>query len=739
MKKLVVVALFFFFAGSLPGPAGVPVSQLVSEYIGGGLETAVTPTPQEAEFTDAFYPAGKEPDIVMPPGDYGAPETIKAQISDLFDGSTGDVRTQILVGGPARNPATRKALKHLKLEFPSDRGMEAYTLYAGPPAKGEGLLIILAGASAAADFWACQTLRQLTVRKDGIAYIRGASIRDWPAFPYRGNKQPRAWEHRFKANYSWFYPGANPELKAVFRQRGAWVNHVPKLDASEENITNLCAKAKAMCDSGVREFVLKYDDTELGMTPETEKRFGGDYYKAQAYFLTEMYNRIKGWNPANTVFFMPQVYWANALDVMEYAEGIKRAGGLPADMGLSFCGQEVMSERIPLDCVKTYQRLFGLTRQRAQIYDNWSRGGDLLPCAGRDPQLPEAVECLFNERGAGVPRITVYDYLWNPKAYDPERSLKLACRELAGRDPACYKALYDYVTTWNKERDRAGDLPRQAAVAQLRDSSAVFKAKLDALIPLLEKSPLAVEAKLAGELKGNVWEWGATAALARREAFQEFMIEHGYREIRARRAAEPMRIDGGLDEKTWSDADAQGAFSPLGGKTPPDALAPDADQTFVRVLYDETNLYVGVTMNFSKPPELPNWGKKHAPGTKANLGWRVPCVEINLDPDHDHKDFFQIQPNLQGWYSESHIEGWGSPLGSGPWWNSGMRFASHIEETKAVIEVSIPFSGLGATAKQGDRWGVQFCRNLNGYSSWSFMCDFLGFICPKQYGTLIFE
>ena len=33
--------------------------------------------------------------------------------------------------------------------------------------------------------------------------------------------------------------------------------------------------------------------------------------------------------------------------------------------------------------------------------------------------------------------------------------------QLAGRDPHCYRALYDYVATWNRERDRAVRLDRR--------------------------------------------------------------------------------------------------------------------------------------------------------------------------------------------------------------------------------------------------------------------------------------
>jgi hypothetical protein len=60
-----------------------------------------------------------------------------------------------------------------------------------------------------------------------------------------------------------------------------------------------------------------------------------------------------------------------------------------------------------------------------------------------------------------VNRITAYDLQWNPYAYDPVTSLKLACRELAHDDPDLYKAYYDFCTYWwhNRYPGCACDIP----------------------------------------------------------------------------------------------------------------------------------------------------------------------------------------------------------------------------------------------------------------------------------------
>ncbi|MHC4505996.1 MAG: DOMON domain-containing protein, partial [Planctomycetota bacterium] len=171
----------------------------------------------------------------------------------------------------------------------------------------------------------------------------------------------------------------------------------------------------------------------------------------------------------------------------------------------------------------------------------------------------------------------------------------------------------------------------------------------------------------------------------------------------------------------------------------PDVVTPDDNQTEVRLAYDDTYLYVGAEMRFTKPPKLPEWGKKMKPGEKTNLGWRISCMEICLDPERDRTSYFQIIPNLQDWLSEGHYGGWGSKVGSGAWWDSGIEFKTSVGEKVAVIEARIPFKNLGGVPRPGDRWGAQFSRNLNGTSTWSYMYDFLGFRCPKQFGTIEFE
>lgn len=724
--------------------AATPVKKIVPDYIGDKLELAVTPTPQHAAMKDDMLTIGPI-SIHMPPGEYGGPTTIKKQIETLLGDSKGSTPTRLLIGNASRNPTVAKVLKKANISISlKDKGDEAYHLYIGDdPEKAGGTVIVLAGNTPVADFWALQTLRQLLAEKNGVRYVQRGLISDWPQFPKRGNKRPKVWEHRFKANYAWFSVAHKQQFRNVFRTKGAAIRHFKSINpASSKWMDEIKAWARKSFDAGKREFVFKYDDTGYGMAEATRKKYKDNYFAAQQAFLTEMFKTIKSWDPNVDVFFMPQPYWTNAHDIIEYGAGLKEAGGLPVGLGMSFCGQEVIPTNISLGSVELAQKTLGFSGHKAQIYENYSRGGDFFAYHGRDPHLTELVECIFPERGTPVTRITVYDYLWNPVAYNPERSLKLACRELAGRDPARYKALYDYVVAWNSMRDKASFMPMKEARKQMMDSTSKLRAEYDKLCPQLEGSALAKTTGLAKSfLEGE--NWGESAALKMREKFVPLMSKHGYREGTAQSTKETITIDGNLNEPAWKNAKSLGKFVGFkqmkSEKNPLAPIVPEKDQTEVRILYDDTYLYIGALLHHSKPPKLPKWGLKKKEGERANLAWRVPNIELMIDPNFDRDSYLQIALNLQGWYSEVHYGGFGSKIGTGPWWKSNLKFKVTVGDKQSFIEVRIPFSSLGGKPKPGDKWGFQIGRNLNGYSNWSYMYEFDGFRHPLHFGTLIFE
>jgi len=751
--------------------------------MGGGLDAAITPTPREAKLPDRFYQIAKAA-VVCPKG-YPRPvtteklaqglgvETVEAEAT-AWDWEAG-IDVVVLVGDAKRNPLVAEALKQVAVESkgaePSlelddqkraTMGYEGYVLFSGwyPPKRVN--LVILAGNSPAGDFWAVQSLRQMAATKRDRAgkalgrFMREGTIVDWPSFEFRGNKRPRLWEYRYKANFGW---GFDPKMVKGpwadhFRTHGGWIHHVSRLNATEKYMDLLVnggtytdskgkerttKGAKGPYERGCRLFTLKYDDTGRAMTDETEEQFKGDYFAAQRHFLTGMHKRIKALDPANRVYFLPQAYWCNAYDFDEYTTKLREAGGLPEDMGLTFCGIQVTSQRITEQSVQDYMAAFGLTRTKALIYDNLGRGGDFFAIYGRDPGLHQYLSGIFPERGTPFTRITVQDYLWNPGAYDPERSLKLACRELAGGRPVGYRKLYDFVSYYNANRDLNEYLPRAEAVAQMREASRNMLYKFLDVAPWLFESEVAKECNLYNEILGGFSTWGETAALRRRMDHEESLAAFGYREARVKRTSKAPKIDGRL-EKLWEASDALTGFVPLSKK--PKEVLPEEKQSVFRVLYDDTSLYVAGELRISAKPDLEKYTRWYPDAVKGKAriyAWRVPCVEVFLDPGHTQLEYFHIAMNLLGWHFDSHQQSYGGPLPNGARWDCGARYEVVVGDTSATYEIEFPFKNLGATPKPGDVWGAQFCRNVEGASTWSYMYDFGGFHAVRQFGHLIFE
>ncbi|MFC1660235.1 hypothetical protein ACFL3S_02055, partial [Gemmatimonadota bacterium] len=68
----------------------------------------------------------------------------------------------------------------------------------------------------------------------------------------------------------------------------------------------------------------------------------------------------------------------------------------------------------------------------------------------------------------------------------------------------------------------------------------------------------------------------------------------------ATRTAQPLLLDGVLSEAAWEEAEAISGFI----QSMPDAGYPATEETVVRVLYDDRNLYIGALLLDSEPEKI---------------------------------------------------------------------------------------------------------------------------------------
>src|SRR5215208_3901631 len=76
-----------------------------------------------------------------------------------------------------------------------------------------------------------------------------------------------------------------------------------------------------------------------------------------------------------------------------------------------------------------------------------------------------------------------------------------------------------------------------------------------------------------------------------------FPQENASRRIRVLHITEPIKIDGRLDEPSWSQAEVATDFR----QQEPNEGEPASEKTEVRLLFDDKNLYVGVNAFDSEP------------------------------------------------------------------------------------------------------------------------------------------
>ena len=145
-----------------------------------------------------------------------------------------------------------------------------------------------------------------------------------------------------------------------------------------------------------------------------------------------------------------------------------------------------------------------------------------------------------------------------------------------------------------------------------------------------------------------------------------------------------LTVDGKLDEPAWQKAPVQTGFeNPLGqaGRKP----IPEDQQTFFRVLYDDTTLYVGVRCNERKMGEV----RADAARQHDAAMWSDDDVELFFDPVGDRMEYYQLTVNTDGTQCDLYfIEGGNTGKGG---WSSDWQAAVHKDKDFWSAEIAIPF------------------------------------------------
>lgn len=209
--------------------------------------------------------------------------------------------------------------------------------------------------------------------------------------------------------------------------------------SSDAEFQKLTDKIDSFWRLGISNFALFLDDVPQDLVhPEDRQQFKtlGD---AHVYLINRLYRYLRSLSPDVRLMVTPTTYtneWGNR----DYVRIL--GAGVSAEIPIAWTGPEVGSREIT---VAQAQEWGELLHRKPVVWDNFpgNDGGPwqliLESVRGREAGLVSAIVGLFSNpmyqaHAAFIPLQTVADYLWNPLAYDPIKSLTHALVSQYGAD-----------------------------------------------------------------------------------------------------------------------------------------------------------------------------------------------------------------------------------------------------------------------------------------------------------------
>src|SRR5437773_7865349 len=186
----------------------------------------------------------------------------------------------------------------------------------------------------------------------------------------------------------------------------------------------------------------------------------------------------------------------------------------------------------------------------------------------------------------------------------------------------------------------------------------------------------------------------------------------GPRRVHTIRTADPIKIDGTLDEPSWSLAQPATDFL----QEQPNEGAPASERTEVRVLFDDKNIYFGIRA-FDSDVKHINARELVRDADFSNDD----TVAILLDTYHDRRNGFRFIVNPLGTQQDALITDEGRDINIT--WNGAWVSAGRIDDKGFTVEIEIPLTTL--RFKEGiESWGLNISRIIrrkneeNLWTSW---------------------
>ncbi|MGD8320689.1 MAG: DUF5916 domain-containing protein [Gemmatimonadota bacterium] len=173
-------------------------------------------------------------------------------------------------------------------------------------------------------------------------------------------------------------------------------------------------------------------------------------------------------------------------------------------------------------------------------------------------------------------------------------------------------------------------------------------------------------------------------------------------EARVHRTEGRIVIDGRPDDAAWADAEPIGGFV----QTIPDTGMPASEQTVVRVLYDQDNLYILAVCYDSDMDGLvvPSLEQDFETHDSDMFG-------VTIDPFLDRRNAFMFLFNPGGAIKDGQV--FDNSRNYNLEWEGVIQYRTAVLDSAWTVEMAIPFTTLRFSEEPGEQsWGFQFARRI---------------------------
>jgi uncharacterized protein DUF5916/cellulose/xylan binding protein with CBM9 domain len=187
--------------------------------------------------------------------------------------------------------------------------------------------------------------------------------------------------------------------------------------------------------------------------------------------------------------------------------------------------------------------------------------------------------------------------------------------------------------------------------------------------------------------------------------------------VQAARVSTPPRIDGHLDEEAWRAATPMTQFTQLD----PDEGKPATENTELRIIYDDSAVYVGARLHDREPSKIVRRLSRRDDAPDADR------FTIYFDPHHDHLTGAMFTVSAAGGLADAVIynDTWEDSS-----WDAVWEAAVSIDAEGWIAEMRIPFSQLRFPRSAREAWGVNAARFIQRRNE----SDWLQLVPKKESG-----